>query len=77
MPYMKLYCTPTPTGSQTAIRVVAGADRDHASLAGTLVLPSDILEQFLDAAVHGAAALRSSSDPLTIHYGPEETDPEV
>lgn len=70
--YVKFFCRSSTSGDHVSVRVMAGADRESAQLAGNLVLPAYILEQLLDVTIHGASDLRFDGGKLEVYYGPDD-----
>lgn len=69
---MKLATSETPNGHYTLARMFVGPSYENNTYAGTLALPAETWEQFLDALVHGAAMMRHGENPLEVFFGPDD-----
>lgn len=69
--FLKLHYTESPEGSRVVARVMSGVSREDAVYSGTLVLPPDLFEQFLDALVFGASRMMFDTGKLEVYFAPD------
>lgn len=76
MTYMKLHCTKTPCGTFTLARLFAGPARETSEYAGTIILPTDTFDDFLDCLLVGAVqqVTWSGERLLDVYFGPDIED---
>lgn len=67
MAYLKLKCSQTDSGSHILARLFSGESAEKNSYSGTVVLPRETFEMFLDALVYGAGELHD----LDVYFGPD------
>jgi hypothetical protein len=72
MPYMKFRISETPNGRIALARVYAGPSDDDNCYSGTLAMPPEMLDQFLDCLVLGASYMQFEGDRLRVFFGPDD-----
>lgn len=74
MTYMKFHLTETQNGQCVSARCFFGPSFEDNHYAGTLVLPSQGWEHFLDSLIFGASQVLRDDQRLEIYFAPDSGD---
>lgn len=78
MSYLRVRTVPSPERKFVVARLFSGEDADApgGEYAGTIVLPADRFEHFLDCLIFGASMVTNGAGQrLDVYFGPDAGDP--